>query len=80
MGGDYVYPSIYFAYFFFALMVGVALYFLARSWRDGYFGAQGEEIKYRMMDDDNPQRTPLSNGRGSVTYVPTCTRVTEPRP
>jgi hypothetical protein len=52
MGGDYVYPSIYFAYFFFAIMVGVALYFLARSWRDGYFGAQGEEIKYRMMDDE----------------------------
>ncbi len=55
MHGDYVYPSIYFAYFFFAIMAGLALYFLVRSWRDGYFDAKGEEIKYRMMEDDEPR-------------------------
>ena len=52
MGGDYVYPSIFFSYFFFALMVILAVYFMVRSWRDGYFGPKGEEIKYRMMDDE----------------------------
>jgi hypothetical protein len=48
---DYTWPSIYFAYLFFGLSVAVALYFFARSFRDGYWGAQAEEIKHRMFDD-----------------------------
>jgi hypothetical protein len=78
MHGDYVYPSIYFAYFFFAVMAGLALYFLLRSRRDGYWGKQGEDIKYRMMEDDEPRQDsgpgPLPNGRGSVW------KRAEPRP
>ena len=53
MNSDYVYPSIYFAYFFFAVMAGLALYFFVRSLRDGYWGPAGEDVKYRMMEDQD---------------------------
>lgn len=53
MGGDYMYPSIYFAYFLFAILSGLTLYFLVRSARDGYWGARSEDAKYRMMEDDS---------------------------
>ena len=49
---DYVYPSIYFAYFlFFILFVG-ALYFFARSFKDGYWGRDSEEVKYVVFEDE----------------------------
>jgi hypothetical protein len=49
---DYSYPSIYFAYFvFFILFVG-ALFFFARSFRDGYWGRDGEEVKYVVFEDE----------------------------
>ena len=66
MGGDYVYPSIYFAYFFFTVMAGLSLYFLLRSWRDGYWGAGGEEAKYRMMDDEVGQPLQAAVDHGAV--------------
>jgi hypothetical protein len=53
---DYTYPSIYFAYLFFGLMFGLAVYFFLRSRRDGYWGDQGEDVKYRMLDDDDSHR------------------------
>ena len=65
MGGDYVYPSIYFAYFLFAITTGLSFYFLLRSRRDGYWGSQSEEIKYRMLEDvGQPIQAadPLSSG------------------
>jgi hypothetical protein len=49
---DYVYPSVFFAYFFFALTVGVAAYFFRRSFRDGYWGRDSEEPKHRMLKED----------------------------
>ena len=56
---DYTYPSVYFAYLFFALSFGLAVYFFIRSRRDGYWGEKGEEAKYQMFeDDDQPRRTP----------------------
>ncbi len=56
---DHTYPSVYFAYLFFALMFGLAVYFFFRSKRDGYWDDQGEEPKYQMFeDDDTPRRTP----------------------
>jgi hypothetical protein len=56
---DYTYPSVYFAYLFFALSFGLALFFFIRSRRDGYWGEKGEEAKYQMFeDDDKPRRTP----------------------
>lgn len=51
---DYTYPSVYFAYFLFALLAGGALYFFIRSLKDGYLGPKSEEPKYRMMRDDWP--------------------------
>lgn len=57
MQADYTYPSVYFAYLFMALMVGLAAYWLVRSRRDGYWGERSEEAKYRMFeDDDTPRR------------------------
>jgi len=49
---DYVYPSIYFSYFFFAICFGVAVYFFVRSFRDGYWGKTSEEAKHRMMEEE----------------------------
>lgn len=48
---DYSYPSIYLAYLFFATCFGLALYFFIRSFRDGYWGPEAEEVKYRMLDE-----------------------------
>jgi hypothetical protein len=52
---DYVYPSIFFSYFFFALALLGALYFFFRSFRDGYWGSEGEAPKYRMLRDDETE-------------------------
>jgi len=49
---DYVYPSIFFSYFLFFILLGGAVFFCVRSIKDGYWGRDGEEIKYRMLKDD----------------------------
>ncbi len=49
---DYVYPSVYFAYFFFLLMFALAVYFFVRSFRDGYWGKDSEAAKNRMLEED----------------------------
>ena len=49
---DYTYPSIFLAYFLFALFVCGAIYFLVRSIKDGYWGEDSEEAKYRMLADE----------------------------
>ncbi len=56
---DYTYPSVYFAYFLFALLAGGALFFFLRSLKDGYLGPNSEDPKYRMMHDDpDSERNP----------------------
>ena len=50
---DYTYPSVYFAYLFFTLSLGVALFFFFRSLRDGYFGKDSEEVKYQVLRDQD---------------------------
>ena len=49
---DYTWPSVYFAYWFFAICLFATIYFLLRSWRDGYWGDNAEEIKYTVFEDD----------------------------
>jgi len=49
---DYVYPSIFFAYFLFFLCAVGAIFFLVRSRHDGYWGSQSEDPKYRMLAED----------------------------
>jgi len=49
---DYVYPSIFLAYLMFFLCLAGAIFFLIRSARDGYWGSQSEEPKYRMLEDN----------------------------
>jgi hypothetical protein len=53
---DYVYPSVFFAYFLFALLLGGALFFFVRSFHDGYWGEHGEDAKFRMLEDDEENR------------------------
>jgi hypothetical protein len=53
---DYTYPSVYFAYLFFALMFALAVYFFFRSKRDGYWGEKGEDAKFQMFEDDDTHR------------------------
>jgi hypothetical protein len=48
---DYTWPSIYFSYFLFFLLLAGALFFFARTYK-GYFGKDSEEAKYRMLRDE----------------------------
>ena len=50
---DYVYPSVFFAYFFFFLALVGALFFFFRTRKDGYWGQDAEEAKYRMLVDED---------------------------
>ncbi len=52
---DYVYPSVFFAYFLFLLLMAGALYFFVRSFRDGYWGRDSEAPKYRMLEDESTE-------------------------
>jgi hypothetical protein len=53
---DYTWPSVYFAYSYFALMVLGALFFLIRTVRDGYWGSRGEEVKYHVFDQGGTEK------------------------
>jgi len=53
--GDYSYPSIFLSYLMFFLLAAGALYFLIRSGKDGYWGRHSEDVKYRMLKDDQPE-------------------------
>ena len=48
---DYTWPSVYFAYLFFALSFALALFFFIRSCRDGYWGAKAEDVKYQVFQE-----------------------------
>ena len=50
---DYTWPSVYFAYLFFAICFAVAVFFFIRSWKDGYWNKQAEEIKYHVFDQED---------------------------
>ncbi len=50
---DYTWQSIYFSYLLFVILVGGAAVFFFRSLKDGYLGANSEEPKYQMLQDDN---------------------------
>src|SRR4051812_35132334 len=50
---DYTWPSVYFAYLFFALCVVFAVVFFVKSLRDGYWGRDGEDVKYRIFDGND---------------------------
>ena len=50
---DYMYPSVFFAYFLFALLTALTLYFCVRCARQGYWGRESEEPVRRMMRDDD---------------------------
>jgi hypothetical protein len=49
---DYVYPSIFFSYFLFFLLLFGAVFFFIRSMKHGYWGKFGEDAKYRMLEDE----------------------------
>lgn len=63
---DFTYPSVYFAYFFFALMAGGALVFFLRSLKDGYLGRDSEEPKYRMLQDEPDENSTSSPTRANA--------------
>ena len=52
---DYTYPSIFLTYLLFAIFLAGALFFFIRSFKDGYWGEKGEEVKYRMLDDEETE-------------------------
>jgi hypothetical protein len=60
---DYVYPSVFFSYFLFVIFLVGAIYFFARSFRDGYWDSNAEDAKYRMLSDDRDSVS-LEAGRG----------------
>jgi hypothetical protein len=54
---DYTWPSVYFCYLFFTLSALLALFFFARSWKDGYWGKDAENIKYQVFQDEGKHGT-----------------------
>ncbi|MEO8595808.1 MAG: hypothetical protein ABI759_20980 [Candidatus Solibacter sp.] len=48
---DYTWPSIYFAYLFFALSAALAVFFFVRSWKDGYWDKESEAIKMQVFEE-----------------------------
>jgi hypothetical protein len=62
---DYTYPSIFFSYFFFALCVAGAAFFFVRSFRDGYWSKDGEEIKYVMFEEESGAGAPQGGKNGA---------------
>lgn len=49
---DYTYPSIFLSYLLFFLFAGGSVFFFIRSVKDGYWGPRSEEVKYRMLADE----------------------------
>jgi len=54
---DYVYPSVFLAYFMFFLFMVGGIFFLVKSIRHGYWGEHSEDAKYRMLADDEETTT-----------------------
>lgn len=50
---DYSYPGVFLSYFMFFVLLCLAVYFCLKSRKDGYWSKEGEEIKYRMMDEES---------------------------
>lgn len=50
---DYTYPSIFFANILFFVVFAGSIFFMFRSRKDGYWGKDSEEPKYRMLQDDD---------------------------
>ena len=50
---DYMYPSVFLAYFLFLILTLLTLFFFVRTWKQGYWGKSSEEPKYRMMRDED---------------------------
>jgi len=61
---DYVYPSVFLAYLMFFLCLAGAVFFLIRSRKDGYWGRDSEEPKYRMLADDEDGGNEKSKAKG----------------
>ncbi len=50
---DYMYPSVFLAYFLFFVLTMLTLWMLVKSRKDGYWGKDSEEPKHRMMQDSD---------------------------
>ncbi len=50
---DHTFPSVFFIYLFIFIVAFGALFFFIRSYKDGYWGKDSEEVKYRMLEDDD---------------------------
>jgi hypothetical protein len=53
MQQDYTYPSVYLAYLMFFLLAALAVYFFAKTFRDGYWGKNSEDIKFTVFEEGN---------------------------
>ena len=62
---DYTWPSIFFSYLFFALLMGVAVFFFVRSCKDGYLGKDSEDLKYQVFEDPEQPADLRTPGRRS---------------
>lgn len=49
---DYMYPSVFLAYFLFSVWTALMLFLLLRTRKDGYWGRHSEDPARRMMQDD----------------------------
>jgi len=71
---DYTWPSVYFAYLFFFLSLGLALFFFVRSMKDGYWKRESEEIKLQVFEEEGgsvPRQETMDERRQASTRVST---------
>ena len=43
--------GVYFAYLFFAISAALTVFFFVRSRKDGYWGKEGEDIKFQVFEE-----------------------------
>jgi hypothetical protein len=67
---DYTWPSVYLCYLFFFLSLAVALFFFVRSCKDGYWGKSGEEVKYRVFEEDGPEASKVGQALSPAKEQP----------
>jgi hypothetical protein len=52
---DYMYPSVFFAYFLFLVLTVLTGYFCVRSIKQGDFGKDSEQPKFQMMREESDE-------------------------
>jgi hypothetical protein len=53
---DFIFAVSFLANLIFILIIVATGFFLIRSFKDGYWGKHGEDVKYQMFDEDGKRK------------------------